>query len=514
MAIIYTYPPLTNPQGNELIVVSDVNNKNATRLITIADIASLVPGGGGGGCATAITGILDSAGNPLYTAAACSEMELISSDGTVGISPTATGINLQVGELRCARKEELGGVKITNSFTIEQTPEPYTDNVTIYPIETSDEESEIPCTAVVRIPNAQSSGGTVTSVAATTAGDALDVGGSPITTSGTLAFTWAGASTDYINGEGNLTTFPSINDGTLTITVDGTPSTFTANQSGNTNVSITTGGSGGTSKNGFTPMSIYDSDNTIGQAVVSAFVQTVVEDDCKINKMDFAATGAVPNGTVIALYKGKLIDPGNTILLGSGTLTGAIGGEFIYTIDLIPVGGSSGDIIDIKAGEDIVIFYSRTATNGFHLGKATTSFTNNAIGQKVASPQIVEADLVDSISTVIASSGAGESTNVSVPRLGCHFYEGASTPVDPVVRFEYEKCATAESTSCEDMPLTVVIEDNQSVLDEYLVIADNSVPGASCCYFRLDGSTATPTPNMAVVATFPDCETLPDRCIN
>jgi hypothetical protein len=58
MAIIYTYPPLTNPQGNELIVVSDVNNKNATRLITIADIASLVPGGGGGGCATAISAIV------------------------------------------------------------------------------------------------------------------------------------------------------------------------------------------------------------------------------------------------------------------------------------------------------------------------------------------------------------------------------------------------------------------------------------------------------------------------
>ena len=53
-------------------------------------------------------------------------------------------------------------------------------------------------------------GGTVTSVAATTGGDALDVGGSPITSSGTLAFTWAGQITDYINGQGNLITFPTI----------------------------------------------------------------------------------------------------------------------------------------------------------------------------------------------------------------------------------------------------------------------------------------------------------------
>ena len=66
MAIIYTYPKLTNPQGNELIVVSDVNNRNSTRLITIASIASLVPSGGG--CSTAITGIVDSVGAPLYTA--------------------------------------------------------------------------------------------------------------------------------------------------------------------------------------------------------------------------------------------------------------------------------------------------------------------------------------------------------------------------------------------------------------------------------------------------------------
>ncbi len=92
MAIIYTYPKLTNPQGNELIVVSDVNNRNATRLITIASIASLIPSGGG--CATAITGIVDSVGNPLYTPPACSDMELVSTDGTVAIASTGTGIDL------------------------------------------------------------------------------------------------------------------------------------------------------------------------------------------------------------------------------------------------------------------------------------------------------------------------------------------------------------------------------------------------------------------------------------
>ena len=52
--------------------------------------------------------------------------------------------------------------------------------------------------------------GTVTSVAATITGDAIGITGSPVTTSGTLAFAFGGNSTQYINGAGNLITFPSI----------------------------------------------------------------------------------------------------------------------------------------------------------------------------------------------------------------------------------------------------------------------------------------------------------------
>jgi hypothetical protein len=51
--------------------------------------------------------------------------------------------------------------------------------------------------------------GTVTSVAASITGDAIGITGSPITTSGTLALAFAGTSAQYINGAGNLTTFPT-----------------------------------------------------------------------------------------------------------------------------------------------------------------------------------------------------------------------------------------------------------------------------------------------------------------
>jgi len=58
--------------------------------------------------------------------------------------------------------------------------------------------------------------GTVTSVSQTHGGDAFTVGGSPITGTGTLAITMAGSSSQYIDGAGNLTTFPAIPQGDIT----------------------------------------------------------------------------------------------------------------------------------------------------------------------------------------------------------------------------------------------------------------------------------------------------------
>lgn len=52
--------------------------------------------------------------------------------------------------------------------------------------------------------------GTVTSVAVSKSGDALSITGSPITTAGTINIGFAGNSGQYIDGSGNLTTFPSI----------------------------------------------------------------------------------------------------------------------------------------------------------------------------------------------------------------------------------------------------------------------------------------------------------------
>ena len=63
--------------------------------------------------------------------------------------------------------------------------------------------------------------GTVTSVGISHGGNAFNTG-SAVTTSGTLGITMAGTASQYVNGAGNLITFPSIPQGDITAVVAGT----------------------------------------------------------------------------------------------------------------------------------------------------------------------------------------------------------------------------------------------------------------------------------------------------
>ena len=64
--------------------------------------------------------------------------------------------------------------------------------------------------------NKTSNTGTATSVGISHGGNAFNVGGTPVTTSGTLAISMAGNSAQYVRGDGNLASFPSIPQGTIT----------------------------------------------------------------------------------------------------------------------------------------------------------------------------------------------------------------------------------------------------------------------------------------------------------
>ena len=583
MAIIYTYPKLTNPQGNELIVVSDVNNKNATRLITIADIASLVPGGGGGGCTSAISGILTGAGS--YIPPLCNEVTFtgsginISADqatatvtftvscattnqiGGIKAYPTQTESGdwpqpseegtyypleavtfLEAGPnatcmgavkipdsqsyvLPCATNSTLGGIKAQTNNSETSVPDK-AESGTYYPVELMKNPSVTPenanCTAIVRVPSGGDSYvlpcATPTALGGIKASKAEGIEVPQPADSGS----YYPVQTTSSENDDDCTAVVRIPDpetpatpgnGQITIAA-GTGLTgggsFTVNQAGPQTITLNATGGSGSGSNGFTPMSIYDSDNIIPQNVVSIFVQTVVEDTCQINKVDFASYGAAaPNDTVVGLYRGTLADAGNTVYLGGGTLSGAVAGEFIYTIDLIPQGGSLGDTINITAGDDIVIFYSRAATTGFHIGKGQVNgFSNDAIAQKVTGTQITQPDLNDNIQAILAET-AGDVTNAQVPRLACHFYyEEYTPPADE--RRTYSRC---EDAVCDGWTLgdIIVIEAAPSLLLDYLILEDVETK-AVCCFVKGDITTDDVTPGVTIDNTFTDCENLPEVC--
>ena len=123
--------------------------------------------------------------------------------------------------------------------------------------------------------NATQSGEGVTSVSQTHGGNAFTVGGSPITSSGTLAITMAGSSAQYINGAGNLTTFPSIPQGDITAVVAGS--------------GISGGGTSGS-------VTITNSDKGSSQAIfknVAVSGQNTVIADSNNDTLTFVATGGM-----------------------------------------------------------------------------------------------------------------------------------------------------------------------------------------------------------------------------
>ncbi len=94
MAIIYTYPRLTNPDGTELIVVSETKNQNATRLLSVADICKFCSDPSGGGCSNSVLTVTTPASIIPATALGCDDnLVLTSGDGSITISNVGNTIN-------------------------------------------------------------------------------------------------------------------------------------------------------------------------------------------------------------------------------------------------------------------------------------------------------------------------------------------------------------------------------------------------------------------------------------
>jgi hypothetical protein len=158
--------------------------------------------------------------------------------------------------------------------------------------------------------------GTVTSVAVTESGDSLNITGSPITTSGTINIGFNGTNLQYVNGAGNLTTFPTLIT-SIGLTM---PSAFSVANS---------------------PLTANGTIAVTGAGVASQYIRG----DGTL--ADFPSSGG--GGSSVSYY------------LNGGTSQGTIGGTTYYEMSKTAVIGTGVDFA--KSGDGLIVSFLTDAND-------------------------------------------------------------------------------------------------------------------------------------------------------
>ena len=199
--------------------------------------------------------------------------------------------------------------------------------------------------------------GTVTSVSQTHGGNAFTTGGSPVTSSGTLAITMAGTASQYINGAGNLITFPSIPTNTNNFVTGGnvTSGTVTLNRSGLSNISFAINNSQITNGAGYITSASIPS---VGNGTFSVAGNTGLSGSGSMTANQSGNTSATlintDRGSSQAIFKNFTADSGGTATANSNN-------------DTMDIAGGT-NVSTVRSGDSIIINATDTNTNNFVTG--------------------------------------------------------------------------------------------------------------------------------------------------
>lgn len=427
MAIIYTYPKVTVPQGNELIVVSDVNNKNATRLITIADIASLIPNSAG--CSSSIVGFVDNQGDDLYQSTLCNSVQFISSSGAITFAPTGLGIDFNIDE------EELGFCKdAISQITIDDGA----SQTILEAVGCGGNVNLIQGSGITLIPNAGSNSVTINSIA----GGVTEVTGlSPIVSSGgtspqisignlpvaNLNGGTGASATTFWRGDGTWAT-PAGGGGGDTYTLQADPQvgvsipiTLDAATGSDSIVNLTEGAGISLTRNSssqitiasasgaeqaFSPLPIYQGDTAINSGTY--VLQIVADATVTINNLKVFVMAYEGNANLeVGIYSGQLENTAGGLLIGTASKSLLVPGK-INELQF-------GEPVSLTAGENYVLYFAIPSDCEL-LGLAIGSFafnTNMGI-ESQATVSISQTELQTQLDLV----NGGQ----SLSRIGIHFY--------------------------------------------------------------------------------------------
>ena len=262
--------------------------------------------------------------------------------------------------------------------------------------------------------------GTVTSVAITETGDSLNITGSPITTSGTINIGFNGTNLQYINGAGDLTTFPTLSGYVTSVT-----GTAPVVSSGGTTPAISMAAATA-SVDGYLDNADWSTFNAKQNAITltttgTSGASTLVGATLNIPNYGSALTGYVPyTGATQDVDLGAFNLTADVITGATGSFT-SNGGSNTFSINHSSGAGIALNIT--KGGNGEGLYINKTSGSG---NAATIVGTLNAttlVKSGGTSSQFLKADgSVDS-----TTYGTGSVTSVAALTLGTSGTDLSST---------------------------------------------------------------------------------------
>jgi hypothetical protein len=258
--------------------------------------------------------------------------------------------------------------------------------------------------------------GTVTSVGISHAGNAFTAG-TAVTTSGTLAITMAGTAAQYINGQGNLVTFPSIPQGDITAVVAGT-----GLSGGGTSGSVTLTNAAPNVTTNLSTVRAVDSVTVVSSDGTNAIIAAASATDAGVmtvdnfKKLDGIAAGAtnVTNNNQLINGAGYTTNVGDITGVTAGT--GISGGGTSGTVTITNSDrGSSQNIFKNVAvsGQTTVVADSNNDTLTFAAGNNITLTTNATTDTVTITANINPGDITG-VTAGTGLSGGGTSGTVTL----------------------------------------------------------------------------------------------------
>ena len=258
--------------------------------------------------------------------------------------------------------------------------------------------------------------GTVTSVGISHAGNAFTAG-TAVTTSVTLAITMAGTAAQYINGQGNLVTFPSIPQGDITAVVAGT-----GLSGGGTSGSVTLTNAAPNVTTNLSTVTAVDSVTIVSSDGTNAIIAAASATDAGVmtvdnfKKLEGIAAGAtnVTNNNQLINGAGYTTNVGDITGVTAGT--GISGGGTSGTVTITNSDrGSSQNIFKNVAvsGQTTVVADSNNDTLTFAAGNNITLTTDATTDTVTITANINPGDITG-VTAGTGLSGGGTSGDVTL----------------------------------------------------------------------------------------------------